>query len=142
MGADLLITMAPMPLGPAEIQWKEAIEEWNKHYHKVLDSISAEDLLAIHDDRYGDVPGVPDEDLPERALIQVQAGEAKKKFAEIIDEYLSWDVTGYRDCDWYYVNGGWVLITGGMSWGDDPSDSFSDVGVLTAISWHERHLDK
>lgn len=47
--------------------------------------------------------------------------EAKKIMANAIDEYWKLDVR--RDIVSIYLDDKWYLITGGMSWGDQPTDA-------------------
>lgn len=37
---------------------------------------------------------------------------------------------GYRDTTMFRIDGKWYMFSGGMSWGDDPCESWESVGVV------------
>lgn len=42
----------------------------------------------------------------------------------------------YRDVGIINVHGGFVFVTGGMTWGDDPTDSFTTLSIVGEIAQH------
>jgi hypothetical protein len=70
---------------------------------------------------------VEDMDLP----------EAKEHLVYYIDEYPEFSYR--RDVGWLILNGAKYMLTGGMSWGDEPTDSFRDFEYL---QWAWDELEK
>ena len=130
MGADLILSMAEMPLG----EWDA--EAWHQHFRKQVMNLPDGVAIATYDEWSGDLY-LPDEDDLIRSKEQRLAGAARDGMLETVDEYLTPD-TGVaynaRDCVFYQIRGGWILITGGMSWGDSPSDSWHYVWLLEMLA--------
>lgn len=122
MGADLLIAVCPAP--PPDGFDDDTLGS----LLTAIDELSDDKLFKTFENAFGfldDDERVPD-DLRmrlKRALHEVWEGSA-----------------GRRDL-WYTesINGGGpVFLTGGMSWGDTPTDIFDDVGLLAESGIMER----
>lgn len=112
MGADLIIAMLPM-----RKTQDEAIAK--------LKAMDSEDLLHILSNYHA---REFDEDTPEAEYaeaIEFMTG----KIAEVYDYYEK----GSRDTEVRTLNGTPWLITGGMSWGDDPTDAFEPLNIVASL---------
>jgi len=129
MGQDLLIVSAPMPLGSPN---KVDSLGWMKIYRELVDTVSDMDILAIYEDRYGDLPDIEDldEDIPRGQADFLLARQARAEIKNLIKTIFT---DNWIDAEYLYFNGGFVLLTGGMSWGDSPSESFDDIAVMNTI---------
>jgi len=61
-------------------------------------------------------------------LEDMDLDEIKETLIDYIEEYKEFACR--RDVGWLSLNGAKYLLTGGMSWGDDPTDSFKDFEYL------------
>ena len=58
----------------------------------------------------------------------------------LIDKIESYENLNYRrDVGWLYLNDRFYLLTGGMSWGDEPTDAFTEFEYL---QWAWPELEK
>jgi len=62
---------------------------------------------------------------------------------EFVTEYIkdsintAYDYMYNREMGWYMRNGYTYVLTGGMSWGDDPTDAFEYIGTFRAFQdWY------
>jgi hypothetical protein len=128
MGADLILAIAPMPKGA---DGPNAINDWKSAYLHAIAKLTDEQALDIYEEVFGDVPDESFDDNPPRTQRWLPAEIARKTFREfvsVIDE-------DRRDCGLYQVGDRWALISGGMSWGDSPTDSWTEVQCLANIWW-------
>lgn len=115
MGADFMI--AHIEIGSSEQQFIDSMLNFAQ-------SCSDQTIEKIYDDifSFGDL----DEDEPVDSLRKVVVDEIKD-LANIIDSA--------DDVSMIHVNGSDVLITGGFSWGDSPTDSFDCIYNCNSILW-------
>lgn len=128
MGADLILAVATMP---KTVGGGMDTDAWKTAYHLAINSLSDEQALNLYGEAHGEVPEETHDENPTRTQAWLPAKVARESFRPLVD-YIDAD---YRDCGLYKVGGRWALITGGMSWGDSPSDSFDDVNILSSIWW-------
>ncbi len=57
-------------------------------------------------------------------------GHSKQSYIDSINDFFSNDFTDYRDCTTMEFNDIPYIFTGGMSWGDEPTDSFFIINIL------------
>ena len=110
MGADFTFTVSPR---------FELTHERKQRIKEKIRSLRDEKLLKVVDDY---LPlGLDDESTP--AQIRVELYKAVLENAEI----------ERRDTNWFRLEGmEWTAnITGGMSWGDSPTDAFDSMSAIT-----------
>ena len=115
MGADFMI--AHIEIGSSEQMFINSMYDFIK-------SCPDESIFKIYDDLFCD--GEYDEDEPVETLRNVIADEVKN---------LSAIIDNAHDVSMINVNGSDVLVTGGFSWGDAPTDSFDCISNCNLISW-------
>lgn len=149
MGADLIMTWALMPTLPdgspviineyiaAEHRFQRTPEGERAlaQMHANVNALDGTELAALFGDEDAEFI------LEEEDLEKIKAGtlteeaallaEAKRRLHIIIGLYLGQDGLG-RDVDYVVIGTQPALITGGMSWGDVPTDSFDDINLLGA----------
>ena len=112
MGADLVVAMAPI------VKTKdEAIAK--------LKAMEPEVLLGVLSDYFG-------RDFDE-ATDEEEYAEAVSFVIVKIEEVYSYYEHGSRDTEVREINGTDWLITGGMSWGDDPTDAYEPVSIVSVL---------
>lgn len=110
MGADFICTYLPIPKdkdgAPMRLNFEAAIQ-----------AIAATDWLqtAFHWDRSGD------QDI----------GETRAALRAAVEWLQEMDMQP-RDIIWLERPTEWLVLTGGLSWGDDPTDSFDFIELLVA----------
>ena len=77
--------------------------------------------VIVGDFNDGGFPTEDDEDLEEGILTEERAKEIMKK---IVNEFF--DGGNGRETGQFEFNGYTILLTGGMSWGDNPTDALND----------------
>jgi len=112
MGADLFIEMVPM-----RKTQDEAIAK--------LKAMDAEVLLGILSDYHGREFS---EDTDEQEYAEAVAFVTAK-----IDEVYGYYKHGSRETTVHKIDGTDWLITGGMSYGDNPTDAFESVSVIASL---------
>ena len=113
MGADLMMTMCKM-----EIPEHDAIEK--------LKAMSPELLLSELDDNFCLSFEEGDDGTTEyQQAIEYVTGAIK-------DVYVLY-AQGSRDTQVWKLEGKDYLITGGMSWGDDPTDAYQAIGICSVL---------
>jgi len=117
MGADLALAIVEMP-DVGTLDQKEWYLLLTAYIHaqepKFLELILDDNLGWSADDDYDDVYG---------------------PFLNAVSEVI---LNDYRDTGFYYINERWCLITGGMTWGDDPTDSWKSVNLLNALVYYDK----
>lgn len=121
MGADFMI--AHIEIGSSEQQFIDSMLNF-------VQSCSDEMVMRIYDDLFC---VDPDEDESIINLRNILVDEVKH-LATIIDSA--------SDVSMIHVNGSDVLVTGGFSWGDSPTDSFDCIHNCNSISWWMRKETK
>ncbi len=106
MGADFMFTVCPRC---------ELTQERKKRIKETIRAISDEDLLEVVNDYWQ--PCLADESTP--AEIRVELYRVVLENAEIENRETSW--IQLEGMDWV------ANITGGMSWGDSPTESFDSM---------------
>jgi len=87
-------------------------------------------LEKVKADNFGDFdsePGTPEWD-EEVDAFRAQLGEA-------LDDLQSMWENGHRCAVVRECSGGNVLIFGGLSWGDDPFEGYTDVCAVADLTW-------
>lgn len=118
MGANLVAAVAVLPEGMTR---DDLTSDWLEGQ---VEKLTHRELLEIEDGLFLDVEensNIPDEDLLRAAVLAPAL--------RIPDELAEFD----REIAWLFVRGGWVVLTGGMSWGDNPTDAFDQVLLLAYL---------
>lgn len=139
MGADLILTHAVLPHLPdgrpaflAEYDAKTAkatpapyAEAMRAQIHARVNAADGDTLLAIMENLF--YPFREEEDTTDAAIIT----EGRERLHKIVDEYVFSDGEDrLRDITFLVVGDRLAIFTGGMSWGDTPSDSYDDISLL------------
>lgn len=122
MGADLIVTW--MPAAKASDKRKEELNEIVKKLDLSPEGDLADYLADLHEIGYLDqFDGSDDEESEILDCIQ-----------EHVNTYWSWAEKGEpRDVNTIFKDGRSFYITGGMSWGDEPTDSFGTFEVFDRV---------
>jgi hypothetical protein len=107
MGADLILASLAIR--------SEREPDWQGGYAWIRDTPAAE-LREAADHSYENSVGEP--------LDELTAHELRSWLRGRLDEVRAAIENGYRDVDWLSVDGYRLYVTGGMSWGDNPTESF------------------
>ena len=123
MGADLLLAFIPYP---------KMTEERQNQIGAIIDALTFEDIeeYVECDTRHGDV----ETDGRDAVLTDI-----KNDIRRIFDEYEQ--MPSSRSVGMVTIRGYTYLFTGGLSWGDSPSDVFDDITMLTQIDPIYRQLE-
>ena len=126
MGADLLLAVMKRPPELSEDQYKRVVD---RH----VDCLSSrEALLKIYDPE--ELNNTDEYEGDDDALRQAVKDKIIAALASVYDTRR--DVSDIRcDCGLEYI------VTGGMSWGDPPTDSYDDIAFLDQIGftdWAEK----
>ena len=116
MGADFLFQILPL----AKLD-----DERKAELHKLFESLTEQDIADLRDSVFRD------------------DGTREELIAEMDDQVLQYDqCRDHRDCGTLYLEGRWFILSGGMSWGDDPTDSYRTLEVLATIPgvWQQLQL--
>lgn len=122
MGADFMI--AHIEIGSSEQQFIDSMLNF-------VQSCSDEMVMRIYDDLFC---VDPDEDSQPINIFRSLLMSEVKDLEAIIDSA--------SDVSMIHVNGSDVLVTGGFSWGDSPTDSFDCISNCNLISWWMRKETK
>jgi len=157
MGADLCLAWAPLPrLADGKPAW---LNVYNADLHETQPTPWADRVLArIHanidaltDGELNEIvdaqglemeyalegpvleawDAMEDSDEKDREGDRLMREHVRKELHRIVDHYLKDDNLG-RDTGMGVVGEQPFIITGGMSWGDSPTDSFDDINLLSA----------
>jgi len=114
MGADLIVAVCEMKLTK-----DEAIKKANK--------LADEELVGLIQtlDEWGVGPYVGTEEVPEKDEIV----EYLHDQIEIVYSYMQ-----RRDCVPLYIDGKTFALTGGMSYGDTPTDAYDAFSVCSSLN--------
>ena len=114
MGADLIVAICEMKLTK-----DEAIKKANK--------LADEELVGLIQtlDEWGFGPYVGTEEVPEKDEIV----EYLHDQIEIVYSYMQ-----RRDCVPLYIDGKTFALTGGMSYGDTPTDAYDAFSVCSSLN--------
>ena len=120
MGADLIVGMLEMAKGK-EPDWNAA--------EAVIDSLPPERCAELLENLDG---GLGDQGTPEwdEAL-----SEFKARMYVALDELKCMWGNGHRCAVVRGCSGGNVLVFGGLSWGDDPFERYSDICAVADLTW-------
>jgi len=141
MGADLLLTYAPVP----RWRWKEPGKVAGLSY------VQSREVVNIWDWSQGEPPRLTEDGALVRAGVQARIAELPdQRLADAWDEATGCDIAdeenpreyllrcfddvtvGGRDIAVMQIEGKRYYFTGGMSWGDDPTDSYQKVSLLSS----------
>ncbi len=109
MGADMMLSAVPCPAEINELQVQSL--------RRVLDGLSA-DELALCLTHYADTTGQ-----------DVEEGDYLQEMRDCIN-YLP-ALNDRRDTCGFYVQGMRYLVSGGLSWGDQPTEACEEIEKLT-----------
>ena len=109
MGADLVVATLELP-----DTGKYDIEEWYLLLSAFLNTKSEEEVSDLIND----------------SAFWPEDGDNYSILRNAIEDSILVDS---RDKGFYLLHGKWVIITGGMTWGDTPSDSFDSVGLVQML---------
>ena len=114
MGADLIVAICEMKLTK-----DEAIKKAGK--------IIEDDLAGLVEtlEHWGVGPWVSPDELPTK-------NEALEYLSEQIE--LVYSYMNRRDCTPLYIDGKTFALTGGMSWGDTPTDAYDAFSVCSSLN--------
>lgn len=112
MSADLIIAMAPIRKTKDEAIAKLKAIEPDVLLHVLSEYCAREFDEATDEEEYA---------------------EAVSYVIGKIEEAYSYYEHGSRDTEVRKINGTDWLITGGMSWGDDPTDAYEPVSIVSAL---------
>lgn len=112
MGADFLGAVCPMEISRAEA--KERLRKYKEDI--LLDHLSDFFAKEFEDDE----DGTPYE-------------QALRWVDQCIDETYDYVERGSRETDVFHYKGVTFLMTGGMSWGDDPTDAFAPISTVMSL---------
>lgn len=150
MGADLLLTWALMPTMPdgspvnfdvyiAKEQRFQRTPEGERalaQMHANVDALTEEKVVDIFGDMEaewllepGDLDKIAAGTVTEDAALLALA---KEKLHILINLYLGGSEGLGRDVEYVVVGPQPALMTGGMSWGDSPTESWDDISMLGA----------
>lgn len=133
MGADMMIAAARAPrfTGAAKRELARVLADavrsgipnsWGRIVGEIAadrvvgNSIDPEDFSWHEEYLYDD----PEHIYPEGQLQRWAAAAVRRVF----ERPREWEIAGFDGSEW--------LITGGLSWGDTPTDIFNEVGILDA----------
>lgn len=126
MGADLMLIYAPVP----RLEGEEVTVIWDR---AGTDLTLTPRGAVIRQEVQARIAALSDEQI-DAAVADCTGGDVDDLGVTDIREYLLKcfdDVSlGGRDVSVMQVEGRKFYFTGGMSWGDDPTDSFQQVGLL------------
>ncbi len=117
MGADLILAVCEMQLTKTEAR--------KKAKQMVKDNLA--EVIALLDN-WGVGP-----------WLETGSIYTKKEVAAYLDEQIeiTYNYMNRRDCQPLYLNGKTFAVTGGMSWGDTPTDAYDALSVCSALSLTE-----
>lgn len=107
MGADFIFQILPL----AKLDDKR-----REQFKKQIDALTLDQLIEMRDSVF------PGDDSAE---------DIKESLANVLDEYS--DLMDRRDCGCLTLHGCQFILTGGMSWGDDPTNSHRTMEILSQI---------
>ena len=128
MGADFTCSICPLP---------DINEQTKKHINKNINDIDERDINAIlnnyHHDWKDDVRSKI-ENIDEGHLFMIDDLETffkRELVVELVKEALSEVLySNRRDVGHVMIEGKWWIISGGMSWGDSPTEAMYYIDIL------------
>lgn len=108
MGADFLLAYLP---------YCDVTEERGKVLNDIVNGLSEKDIEDVGN-------WTSWEDLV----------EAKEVIQDYIETYKDNNFSGRRDVTWLTLGGCRYYFSGGMSWGDSPTDAYDVIMILSQIS--------
>jgi len=131
MGADFIHSVCPLPANVTD----EIKEEINLRVCRISNDIAHSILEEFHHDWGGEVRERIEERLGEQHLFGLNdiTNTFKKEMAqEIINEALEEVVydQNRRDIGHMFLEHRWWLVSGGMSWGDPPTDAMRYIDII------------
>lgn len=114
MGADLIISYLIF-------NDDERLMDVKERWMEKINNLTMDDKENIID-YYEETTGV----WHEQENIDINLDDVKKDFKKIVDAVFDGIMTGYRDITSIVHRGEIIFLTGGLSWGDSPTDSFDN----------------
>lgn len=111
MGADFLMSACPMQVSKEDA--KERLRKYDKEF-----------VLNVLSDNFGQEFDDDEKSEYEKAIEWVD------NFIDCVYGY--WE-SGSRETTVYYFRGVPILVTGGLSWGDDPTDAYLPMSVVETL---------
>lgn len=136
MGADLCISDVIIPIGIS-------LDKLEKRLLKKIDEVKEDDLdfwrcfkNLWEEAYYGDFD-IDKHPLEQDKETRISLSRAKSIFKEIVEKTFE-GLTGARDVTRIIHKGDTIFISGGMSWGDSPTDNYDNFGKFNFLEdWKE-----
>lgn len=131
MGADLLLAHCELPWDAKAMRpiLLERIEQASsdKSVHSYLEDV----LYSEFEELEQELEEISESDLfsLDQLLFFRKKEEVRSYLTEAID-YLFYSEGYLRDVTELNIKGSWFLFSGGMSWGDEPTESFSYINAI------------
>jgi hypothetical protein len=140
MGADLLVTwlVIDKTKEPDIEAGREAVrnlpvEKLNEAYEEIEGSDIASWEDPDNEKGYLDPMSIDDDDLDSGELTEVGREALKAWALKIVDRFEDEVIGGGRDMVLFPVRGAHIYLSGGMSWGDSPTDAFNLIGAMFTL---------
>lgn len=138
MGADFLLAVAIMPkIEAAGWPGDETVKEWRKEYLSIVDEMDDNTIISLLEEFTGDSYIDGEDEIHYRSRPRFIAQKTRGELVDVINDVFD-NAFDSRECSLQKIGGRWALITGGMSWGDSPSEHFDAVYLLSNIWWCAR----
>lgn len=123
MGADLILAFCPVPsYDDGTVIKRKDEKRVRKEFIERVRALTPEQIASALEDVY---PGDPDD-----------SEDGVERFIAAYDEVFMSD--GSRDVVDLCIGGRWYIFSGGMSWGDTPTDSYDSVNLLSCFDLLEK----
>ena len=135
MGADMMIATLTIPLKDLEgPEMGKTFKNYEPKIEAFIKTMTTEELMVCWDNagrEYDDETALKD------TLAMATEGLTKIQI-ETIDVLKGLQPDGAREFSYITHKGDRIYVTGGMSWGDDPTDSFWQTILISEIIFRYR----
>lgn len=115
MGADMMLAVCEVP---------NDIDAARRRIPELSDRV----IRLAHDYQWGEEADAIDDEM--RAAV-----------TEVLNQALDSIEEGWRDQTWIHIQNRNYVSTGGLSWGDPPSDSYPLIGLLDFVDSETKFLN-
>ncbi len=133
MGADFVLAVCPLPSG---VDGRSVRDEINNRLNNISEATVDYLLESYHHDWEGEVEDVMENHLEEDHLFKVndlkitlKKEMAQRILQEALDEVI-YQHSNRRDVGTIMIEGKWWIASGGMSWGDAPTEAMYYIEML------------